>query len=1124
MTNVETMSAGLVRRVSHSVRASVSLSGGRNCYPLTVLLLAVALAHALSTSAVAQDGASAIRPHTDTPTVTAAATVERVRFAAPNAVVQMRLEVYNEAGQKVLDTELRGGSVLDWHLQSGAGERVAEGAYLCVLTVKSLSGRLSQKLGTVTVGSQTAAVQSSAAAQFNPAQAQAVGPVEADAAFVVLSTDTGEAATVLTHNGSDGQLSRTRGALTFRVGNFFAGSDKEQMRLTEEGNLGIGTAKPKVKLDVAGMIRAREGFQFFDGSKLNVNDKGALTLTNSNGNIVPNVAGTGTQNRLAKWTDNSGTLGDSIVSEAGGTLQLSAPVSATVDTNILFLDSTSKTTGVLGGSVPAFEAANGPFFAMRGNTYTAIGGGNQKGLFAISAGDIAGATGRQGSIVFNTGPDQVRMAIKPSGDVGIGTETPSARLDVTGDINTTTQFNIRGNRVLTVTGGGLSDRNIFAGVLAGQANPTGVANAFFGRAAGLANTSGNGNSFFGADSGLNLNSGTSNSFFGTSAGGGITTGNNNTAIGANTIVSNNLDHAMAIGADAVVSASNTIALGRNSGADTVLVPGALTVNGTLNATLPVGSGNYIQNTTSPQTSSNFNISGTGSADIFDATTQYNIGGQRVLTVANGNLIVGLGSGNLGFLNSYFGNGAGGNLFTGFRNSFFGAVAGGSNRNGSNNSFFGAEAGEANTTDANFVSGQNNSFFGTKAGISNTTGSSNSFFGVLAGLSNTTENNNTFIGASSNGAAGITNATAVGFQAAVTQSNSLVLGSINGFNNATADTKVGIGTTSPTAKLTVSGEGVFNAAGAARFDLSNTTANVSFFQHVLDDGRWQLATTAGNQTRILVDPAGNVGLGNNFPDTKLNVVSPDTQIRFGVSTSDNGGYLVSTAATQAIMSGGARFNGSNWVAKNTAASQIANQSGQILFYTNAGLTAGTTFTPSEQMRITPGGQVGINTINPMALLDVNGTVRVGTLASGGSTTPLCLTVATGFLANCSSSSIRYKEQVKGFSHGLDIVRRLRPVSFRWKDGGEQDFGFIAEEVNQVEPRLVIRNKEGQVDGVRYDRLGVVLIDALREQQTQIESLRQSVTSLQRQNEQMAKRWRTRHAARFDSKTSRKRKTR
>src|SRR5207247_1823201 len=103
--------------------------------------------------------------------------------------------------------------------------------------------------------------------------------------------DEGQPVTVVANDGKDGQIVRERGALSFRLGDFFSGNDKEQMRLTEEGNLGIGTARPKAKLDVAGMIRAREGFAFWDGAILNMNDRGALTLTSSNGNIIPNVAG-----------------------------------------------------------------------------------------------------------------------------------------------------------------------------------------------------------------------------------------------------------------------------------------------------------------------------------------------------------------------------------------------------------------------------------------------------------------------------------------------------------------------------------------------------------------------------------------------------------------------------------------------------------------------------------------------------------------------------------------------------------------------------------------------------------------------------------------------------------------
>jgi len=101
-------------------------------------------------------------PAETAPIVAASATSERIRIAAPSAVVQLRLEVYDEAGQKLFDTEQRGGNVLDWHLQNSNGERVADGSYLWVVTVKSLSGRFSQKLGLASVNGQSTTLRSAA--------------------------------------------------------------------------------------------------------------------------------------------------------------------------------------------------------------------------------------------------------------------------------------------------------------------------------------------------------------------------------------------------------------------------------------------------------------------------------------------------------------------------------------------------------------------------------------------------------------------------------------------------------------------------------------------------------------------------------------------------------------------------------------------------------------------------------------------------------------------------------------------------------------------------------------------------------------------------------------------------
>jgi hypothetical protein len=84
--------------------------------------------------------------------ITAAAAADRVRITAPSSIVQMHVEVYAANGEKLFDNQIRGGNVFDWHLQDGQAQRLAAGDYVCVVTVKSVAGKLMQTIGAVTVG------------------------------------------------------------------------------------------------------------------------------------------------------------------------------------------------------------------------------------------------------------------------------------------------------------------------------------------------------------------------------------------------------------------------------------------------------------------------------------------------------------------------------------------------------------------------------------------------------------------------------------------------------------------------------------------------------------------------------------------------------------------------------------------------------------------------------------------------------------------------------------------------------------------------------------------------------------------------------------------------------------
>ncbi|MFN2596589.1 MAG: hypothetical protein ABR563_05295, partial [Pyrinomonadaceae bacterium] len=268
---------------------------------------------------------------------------------------------------------------------------------------------------------------------------------------------------------------------------------------------------------------------------------------------------------------------------------------------------------------------------------------------------------------------------------------------------------------------------------------------------------------------------------------------------------------------------------------------------------------------------------------------------------NSNTFVGVGAGaantpgaliSSGNNNSFFGLNAGHSNTTGGTNSFFGVDAGSGNTSGNDDSFFGRAAGQNNTT------GTSNSFFGLQAGSNNTTGFDNSSFGVNAGRGNTTGNSNTYLGAFSDSADGLANATAVGHLAFVTQSNSLVLGSINGQNGAHADTRVGIGTTAPTAKLDVNGVinvsdgstksffgGVATEVNAqlinfgmndSRFGLGITTAQGGFLRLDTRAGQnlFQFFGRAAGGTTLSelmdISSAGNVGIGTIAPNEKLQV--------------------------------------------------------------------------------------------------------------------------------------------------------------------------------------------------------------------------------------------------------------
>lgn len=383
-----------------------------------------------------------------------------------------------------------------------------------------------------------------------------------------------------------------------------------------------------------------------------------------------------------------------------------------------------------------------------------------------------------------------------------------------------------------------------------------------------------------------------------------------------------------------------------------------------------GSGDYLQNTTTQQASVNFNIGGTGTANILEAATQFNLSGNRILS-------------NAGTDNLFAGAGAGVANTTGPRNAFFGRNAGNANTNGNDNAFFGFNAGLKSRSFAN-------SFFGSGAGQENVNGNSLAFFGTNAGNKNVTGVNNSFYG----NAAGREN--------------------LDGSSN----TFVGF------------------AAG-----LNNTTGSNNIFIGSLT-GNLNTATQVSN----------SITIGNNI----------------SVSTSDT--IILGRTSHTTQIPGKLLMGGGVPMSTNFVVAQSFSNLGFSGIFTNNLL-------------------LDNNALNNILPSQVHICIRTTSIGNG---------FGGEMLARCTTafSSAENKTDVQPFTGGLDVVKRLKPVSFKWKTDNTNDVGLNAEDVVEVAPQIVTRNIKGEVQDVKEGSLNLLLINAVKEQQKQIEAQQRQIDALKK----------------------------
>lgn len=378
--------------------------------------------------------------------------------------------------------------------------------------------------------------------------------------------------------------------------------------------------------------------------------------------------------------------------------------------------------------------------------------------------------------------------------------------------------------------------------------------------------------------------------------------------------------------------------------------------------------------------------------------------------------------------------------TGIRNAALGHSALSNNTSGSNNVGVGYYALNNN------ASGDNNAALGNQALLANNTGHSNVGIGVSA-LAHSTQYSNLV---------------------AVGDSALFMNGSFDDSNpgNCTRNTAVG------SKALYTNAMGFGNTAVGFEAGYANGNA----YNNTLI-GREAMRHGGG------AGAEGNVAVGwlaldsnQNFHNTALGAFSMRRN-RSGINNT-------------AVGYGALQDNGSG--SSNTAIGYGAGVSNATPISNSTAIGAGAFVTQSNSVVLgTSSTNVGIGTTAPAQKLHVIGNI-----------------CATGTIGSCSD--VRYKTNLLPLTNALAAVAQLTPIYYYWKkefkDKGftsERQIGFAAQEVEKLYPEMV-QTDAGGYKAVDYSRMSAVLVQAVKEQQQQIDELKRQNETLQERLERLEKR--------------------
>jgi hypothetical protein len=141
-------------------------------------------------------------------------------------------------------------------------------------------------------------------------------------------------------------------------------------------------------------------------------------------------------------------------------------------------------------------------------------------------------------------------------------------------------------------------------------------------------------------------------------------------------------------------------------------------------------------------------------------------------------------------------------------------------------------------------------------------------------------------------------------------------------------------------------------------------------------------------------------------------------------------------------------------------------------------------------------------------NVDNSCYIGNIFGSTSANGIGVLVNSSGRLGTTTSSARYKDEIKPMAKASEALFALTPVTFRYKkeidSAGIQQLGLVAEDVEKVNPDLIVRDKEGKPYSVRHDQVNAMLLNeflkehkAFVEEQRKVQEQGASIARLEQQ---------------------------